>query len=87
MEKFLLYAMIGIKHVFLCIKVCWSPREALKHDHERRGFQHLTRGTADENVSENHDCSLLLHKYIVMQLYSKMSEKTLAVNSVCHRLK
>ena len=29
---------LGIKHVFLCIKICWTPRVVLKPDPERRGF-------------------------------------------------
>ena len=32
-------AIIGIKHGFLCINICWAPREALKPEPERRGFQ------------------------------------------------
>ena len=35
-----------------CINICWAPREVLKPEPERQGFQHLTRGTADVNVSE-----------------------------------
>ena len=38
---------IGIKHDFLCINVCWAPREVLKLQPERKGFQHLPRGLAD----------------------------------------
>ena len=36
--------IIGIKHGFLCINNCWAPREALKPEPERRGFQ-PSRGT------------------------------------------
>ena len=43
---------IGIKHDFLCINVCWTPREVLKPGPERRVFQHFPRGPADVNVSE-----------------------------------
>ena len=46
--------IIGIKHDFLCINICWAPREVLKSEPERRGFQHLPRGPADVNVSEKH---------------------------------
>ena len=53
---------IEIKHDFLCINVCWAPREMLKPEPERRGFQHLPWGPADVNVSEKHVWSLLLHK-------------------------
>ena len=45
---------IGIKHDFLCINICWFPREVLKPEPKRRGFQHLPRGPADVNVSEKH---------------------------------
>ena len=54
--------IIGIKHDFLCINICWAPREVLKPEPGRRGFQHLPRGTADVNVLEKHVWSLLLHK-------------------------
>ena len=40
---------IGIKHDFLCINICWAPREVLKSEQpERRGFQHLPRGPAEQ---------------------------------------
>ena len=29
---------IKIKHVFLCINICWTPRVVLKPKPERRGF-------------------------------------------------
>ena len=29
---------IGIKHIFLCINICWTPREVLQPEPERRGF-------------------------------------------------
>ena len=45
---------IGIKHGFLCINICWAPREMLKPEPERRGFRPLPRGPADVNVSEKH---------------------------------
>ena len=45
---------IGIKHGFLCINICWAPREMLQPEPERRGFQPLLRGPADVNVSEKH---------------------------------
>ena len=32
---------IGIKHGFLCINICWAPREMLKQEPERRGVQPL----------------------------------------------
>ena len=54
----------GIKHDFICINICWAPREVLKPEPERWGFQHLPRGTVDVNVSENHVWLLLLHKNI-----------------------
>ena len=46
---------IGIKHDFLCINICWDPREVLKP----RAW-----GPADVNVSEKHVWSLLLHENI-----------------------
>ena len=30
--------VIGIKHVFLCINICWTPRVMLKPEPERRKF-------------------------------------------------
>ena len=44
-----LFINIGIKHAFLCINICWAPREVLKPEpeSERRGVQHLPRGPAD----------------------------------------
>ena len=56
--------IIGIKHDFLCINICWAPREALKPESERRVFQLLFSGQANVNVSENHVWSLLLHRNI-----------------------
>ena len=46
--------IVGIKHGFLCINICWAPREMLNPEPERRGFQPLLRGPADINVSEKH---------------------------------
>ena len=46
--------IIEIKHDFLCINICWTPREVLKPEHEMQEFQHLPRGPADINVSERH---------------------------------
>ena len=48
---------IGIKHVFLCIIICWIPRVVLK--------PWAWMGLADVKVSENHVWSLLLHKVIL----------------------
>ena len=45
---------IGIKHDSLCINICWAPRELLKPEPGRPGFQHLPRGPADKSISENH---------------------------------
>ena len=56
---------IGIKHVFLCIKICWTPRVVLKPKPKRRGFKRPPRGPADISVSENHVRSLLLHEVIL----------------------
>ena len=56
---------IGLKHDFICIYICWTPREVLNPEPERRWFQHLPRGPADVNVSEKHVWSLLLHKNIL----------------------
>ena len=57
---FLLYykedTNIEVKHDFLCINMCWAPRDVLKPKPERR---------ADVNVSEKHVRSLLLQKNIV----------------------
>ena len=47
-------ANIGIKHDFLCINICLAPREMLRPEPERRGFQPLPRGLIDVNVSEKH---------------------------------
>ena len=57
---------IGIKHDFLCINICWAPKEVFKTEPEsrgfhgpeagveRRGFQHFPRGPANVTVSEKH---------------------------------
>ena len=55
----------GIQHDFLCINIARPPRDVLKPEPERRGFQHLPKGPADVNVSEKHVWSLLLHKNIL----------------------
>ena len=55
---------IGIKHDFLCISICWAPREVLNPEPERRGLQHLPRGPVD--VSEKPVWSLLFHKNILL---------------------
>ena len=43
--------VIGIKHVFLCINVCWTPRVMLKQK-----VRALTtpRGLADVSISEHY---------------------------------
>ena len=56
-DQLSMYKNIGIKHDFLCINICWAPREVLKPEPER--------GPADINVSEKHVWSLLLHKNIL----------------------
>ena len=45
---------IGIRHDFLCINISLTPREVLKPEPERRGFQDLPRRPAYVNVSEKH---------------------------------
>ena len=49
---YMVFDNIGIKHVFLCINICWALRGMLKREPERRGFQPLPRCPADVNVSE-----------------------------------
>ena len=61
---------LRIKCDSLCINICWPPREVLKPEPERRGFQHLPTCPADVNVSENHVWSLLLHKMLQNVLFS-----------------
>ena len=34
--------------------ICWAPREVLKPEPERQGFQHLPRVPADVNASKKH---------------------------------
>ena len=66
--------------IFLCFIICRAPREVLKPESERRGFQyqHLPRDPADVNVSENHVCSLLLHKTVCQtKTLEKMLRKLL----------
>ena len=43
---------IVIKHGFLLINISWVPREALKPEPERRGFQSSRGAPADANASE-----------------------------------
>ena len=35
------YNNIGIKHSFLCIKICWAPRMVLNAEHVKQGFDNL----------------------------------------------
>ena len=56
---------IGIKLDFLCINIYRAPREMLKPEPERRGFQPLPRGLVDVNVSEKHVLSLFLHRVMI----------------------
>ena len=44
---------IGIKHVYLCINICWIPRVMLNPSLKVEGFNGL-RGLANVKVSENH---------------------------------
>ena len=44
---------IGIKHGFPCINVCQVPREMLKTEALRRGFQHLSRDLTNVDLLEN----------------------------------
>ena len=37
-RKCITYINLGIKHVFLCITICVTPRAVLKPEPERRGF-------------------------------------------------
>ena len=69
---------IGIKHDFLCINICLAPREALKPEPERRGFQHLPRGPADVlNVSEKPVWSLLLHTaFFSLENFGEIASKS-----------
>ena len=63
---------------FVCINICWAPRDVLKPEPERWGFQHLTRGPADVNVSEKHVWSLLLHKtFFSLETFGKLLQKVL----------
>ena len=48
-----LFLIIGIKHVFPCINVCQVPRELLKTEAERRGFQQHPRDLANVNALKN----------------------------------
>ena len=34
-DRFHLHINIGIKHVFLCINICWTPRVVLRPEPER----------------------------------------------------
>ena len=44
----------GSNMVFYALASAGPPREMLKPEPERRGFQPLLRGPADVNVSEKH---------------------------------
>ena len=65
-----LFYIIGIKHHFVCINICWDLREALKPEPER--LHHFPRGQADVNVSENH-----IHYCIKAFCHSKTLEEKL----------
>ena len=69
------YFNIGIKHDFLCINICWAPREVLKPEPERRGFQHLPRGPADVNVSEKPVWSLLFNFFFARKPWRNCFKK------------
>ena len=75
--KHLINDSIGIKHDFLCINICWIPREVLKPEPERQWFQHLPRCLADVNVSEKHVWSLLMCKniFFVWKLWKNCLKK------------
>ena len=45
MQIRLAFFIIGITHDFLCINICWAPREV---------FEQLPSGPADVNVSKKH---------------------------------
>ena len=68
--------IIGIKHAFLCIHICWAPREVLKPEPEWRRFHHLPRGPADVNVPQKHVWSLLLHKNSLSPLNLENASKS-----------
>ena len=44
---YVLYFVIGIKHVFLCINICWVMLKG-------EGFKDPPSGLADVSASENH---------------------------------
>ena len=58
----------------ICINICWTPREVLKPELERRGFQHLLRDPSDVNVCENQ----VFHYYCIKTVgHSKALERIL----------
>ena len=65
----------------LSLNICLVPREVLKPEPERRGFQHLPTGPADVNASEKHVWSLLLRKTFFFR--SKASGKVLQKVITC----
>ena len=59
----MLYFVMGVKHDFPFINIRKVPREVLKTKGEPRDFQHLPRDLANVNEWQNHDWSVLLHKF------------------------
>ena len=74
---FFFVSIIGIKHGFLCINICWAPREALKPVHERRVFQ-SSRNKAQQMLMHQKDryyCIMRKFGEIFQILQKFMSQK------------
>ena len=72
---------IGIRHDFLCINICWGPREVLKPEPKRRGFQHLPRCPADDQLmyqKSMFDCYYCIkHFFFRSKTLEKLLQKVL----------
>ena len=72
---FKVFPIIGIKHVFLCINICWTRRVVWKPEPQGEVLT-TTKGSSDVNVSENHVMSLSLHKVILsLENFGKKASK------------
>ena len=69
--------IIGIKHDFLCINICWARTEIGVENQSSLELQLLPRGSANDCALESHVWSLLLHKNMVQ------CRKTWKLKEIC----
>ena len=67
-----MYTIIGIKHDFLYINICWAPREMLKPEPEKQGFQHLPMLMYQKSMFDRYYC---IKHCVARKLWRKCFEK------------